>query len=102
MTKIIAPNKDYNGISAGIKFLEGVGECADPYLIEWFKSKGYVVEDGETPEPVVDEAEAEEIDRLNNMTVKELKNYVERNGIDVGKSTSKDGILKKIRAAQGK
>lgn len=45
MIKIMAPNKNYDGISAGVKFSKGVGECADPYLIEWFKEKGYEVEE---------------------------------------------------------
>lgn len=44
MAKIICPNKQYDGVSAGVKFSKGIGECADPYLIEWFKSKGYEVE----------------------------------------------------------
>ena len=45
MAKIFAPNKKYNGISAGVKFVNGVGETNDPRLIKWFKSKGYKVED---------------------------------------------------------
>ena len=44
MAKIFAPNKKYNGISAGVKFVNGVGETNDPRLIKWFKSKGYKVE----------------------------------------------------------
>lgn len=55
MAKILAPNKQYDGISAGIKFTNGVGECTDPYLINWFTSKGYVVEEAEID--VVEEAE---------------------------------------------
>ena len=44
MTKIYAPNKRYNGVSASVKFVNGVGETNDPHLINWFKSKGYKVE----------------------------------------------------------
>lgn len=43
MAKIIAPNKKYNGISASVNFVNGVGETNDPRLIAWFKSKGYEV-----------------------------------------------------------
>lgn len=50
MVKIMAPNKNYDGISAGVKFSKGIGECADPYLIEWFKEKGYEVEESEVKE----------------------------------------------------
>ena len=44
MAKVICPNKDYEGISAGVKFSKGIGECTDPYLIGWFKDKGYTVD----------------------------------------------------------
>ena len=40
----------YSGESASVFFVEGVGETDDPHLIEWFKSKGYAIED--EPEPV--------------------------------------------------
>ncbi len=50
MAKIYAPNELYSGESASVFFVEGVGETDDPHLIEWFKSKGYAIED--EPEPV--------------------------------------------------
>ena len=43
MAKIYAPNKEYNGISAGIYFTNGEAETDNPHLIEWFKEKGYEV-----------------------------------------------------------
>jgi hypothetical protein len=45
MAKISAPNKQYSGISAGVTFINGVGETANPLLIAWFKEKGYKVEE---------------------------------------------------------
>lgn len=72
MAQIIAPNKDYNGESASVTFVKGVGETSDAYLIEWFKEHGYTVIDDEaaevqpvTPEEdpatdVEDEEQAEE------------------------------------------
>ncbi|NBJ16634.1 MAG: hypothetical protein FNP40_13950 [Dehalobacter sp. 4CP] len=48
MTKIFAPNKQYNGASGGIQFSNGVAECSNPHLIDWFKSRGYVVEEDES------------------------------------------------------
>lgn len=42
--KIIAPNKNYNGESAGVNFVNGVGIAKDGKSIEWFKKKGYKVE----------------------------------------------------------
>lgn len=50
MAQIIAPNKDYNGESASVTFVKGVGETSDAYLIEWFKEHGYAVIDDEAAE----------------------------------------------------
>ena len=44
MAKIKAPNKEYTGISAGVPFVNGVGETDRPELLEWFKDHGYEVE----------------------------------------------------------
>ena len=44
MAKVFSPNKDYTGTSATVDFTQGVGKCADPHLLDWFKSKGYTVE----------------------------------------------------------
>jgi hypothetical protein len=82
MAKIIAPNKNYNGLSASVMFVNGIGECTDPYLISWFKKKGYRVE--------------EELN-LDKMTVLELKEYAEANGIDLGGLTKKAEILEKLK-----
>ncbi len=82
VAKIIAPNKNYNGLSASVMFVNGIGECTDPYLISWFKEKGYRVE--------------EELN-LDKMTVLELKEYAEANGIDLGGLTKKAEILEKLK-----
>lgn len=64
MAQIIAPNKDYNGESASVTFVKGVGETSDAYLIEWFKEHGYTVIEDEAAEvlpeaPETPETEAE-------------------------------------------
>lgn len=56
MAKIIAPNKKYNGETASVIFVDGVGETADTYLLSWFREHGYTVEETEPgtetePEP---------------------------------------------------
>lgn len=43
--KVHAPNKNYTGVSASVAFCNGVGETGDPYLLEWFKSHGYELEE---------------------------------------------------------
>ncbi len=61
MAQIIAPNKDYNGESASVIFIKGVGETSDAYLIEWFKEHGYtVIEEAEEVQPEVPPVAPEE------------------------------------------
>lgn len=43
--KVHAPNKNYTRVSASVAFCNGVGETEDPYLLEWFKSHGYELEE---------------------------------------------------------
>lgn len=65
MAQIIAPNKDYNGESASVTFVKGVGETSDAYLIEWFKEHGYtVIEDeaAEVPPIAPEEAPATDVE----------------------------------------
>ncbi len=56
MAKIYAKNKSYNGVSASVNFINGVGETDDKYLIEWFKNHGYTVNE----EPILDDEEIED------------------------------------------
>lgn len=91
MAKIYAPNKQYVGVSAGISFINGVGECSNPYLLDWFRSKGYEIE-----EPEDDKEPENDVPELGDMTIEELQDYAEEKGIDLGKATSHEGILKKI------
>lgn len=58
MVRIIAPNKGYSGISAGVPFTGGVADTDNPYLIDWFKSHGYIVED-DKPEDQTENKPAE-------------------------------------------
>lgn len=50
MAKILAPNKEYNGVTASVHFAAGVGETEKPALLNWFKTHGYQVEGAEKPE----------------------------------------------------
>lgn len=61
MAIIKALNEEYTGLSAGIEFNKGIGETSDPYLISWFKSKGYeVVEPDAKVKPEIIEPEVVE------------------------------------------
>ncbi len=45
--------------------------------------------------------EQKELTNMETMTAEDLILYAESNGINIGNATSKEGILKKIKAAQG-
>lgn len=44
MAKVYTPLQGYNGISASVTFVNGVGETDNENLLEWFEEKGYTVE----------------------------------------------------------
>lgn len=92
--KIFSPNKKYDGISAGIKFINGVGETTNPHILKWFEEHGYELEN---PLEEANESQKVETLELENMSVEELKAYAEKNNIDIGRSTTVEGIFKKIK-----
>lgn len=90
MARIIAPNKEYTGISASVFFYKGEGETEKPELIEWFKRHGYeVIKENKNP---TDKS-------IDEMSVEELIEYANEKNIDIGKATSQNGIIEKIKAA---
>lgn len=44
MAVIKSPNQEYTGTSAGVAFINGVGNTDNENLIEWFRDRGYEVE----------------------------------------------------------
>lgn len=52
MWKVTAPNGAYNGVSAGVAFVDGVGETDNPLALTYFRRHGYTVEEiAETKKP---------------------------------------------------
>ncbi|MGF9913732.1 hypothetical protein ABEX47_03355 [Paenibacillus ehimensis] len=92
MAKIYAPNTQYTGLSASVMFINGVGETSDPNLLEWFRDHGYIVEEETTEEPA-----AFGPTPFEDMTLAELKEYAEKNQIDLKGLTKKDDILAAIQ-----
>lgn len=43
--RITAPNRAYNGMSAGVRFVAGVGCTDSDWLAGWFRERGYTVEE---------------------------------------------------------
>lgn len=93
MAKIYAPNKQYNGVSASVTFAKGVGETNNPTLLSWFKDRGYTVEEEDKKDNPLKHFGIE-------MSVEQLKAYAIEHGIDIGQSSSVNGILKKITDAE--
>lgn len=122
--KIYSPNKKYCGVSASVTFVNGVGETDNPHLIKWFEAHGYKVEgtqmndsDNELTGEVNGESHADEVSNdtlsdnqeqdeggqdFSEMDADMLKAYAEENDIDIGNATTKEGILKKIKATSKK
>ena len=98
MAIIKTPVSGFNGNRGGVMFVDGVGETSIPHLIEWFKSKGYTVED--TPKIVEKEQKMEVVEvetkpetkypaALEAMSFEELVDYAKSLGKKKGL-----GILK--------
>lgn len=90
MAKIIAPNKEYTGVSASVSFCNGIGETENYDLIEWFREHGYTVIEEDVPKK--DKS-------IEEMSVEELVTYAKEHEIDIGKATSQSGIIDKIKEA---
>ncbi|MFL0194824.1 hypothetical protein ACJDU8_04440 [Clostridium sp. WILCCON 0269] len=76
MARIYSKNEKYNGISAGVNFVNGVGETHIPHLISWFYENGYAV--------------------IEKMNYKELIEYAKRKGFNaIG--IKKDELVKMLK-----
>ena len=60
MAVIKSPNQEYTGTSAGVYFVNGVGNTDNENLIEWFRDRGYEVEIPEVEEETEDVLAEEE------------------------------------------
>ena len=103
MARILAPNKQYSGISASVKFVNGEGFTTNEYLISWFKSHGYDVildaaEEGlEVPTPDADMRHKE----LEDMTKAELEEVAKAYGVVHNSKTTKEDLVKLIKEKAG-
>lgn len=83
MARIYSNNKKYNGISAGINFVNGVGETEVSHLISWFNENGYTVVE-------------EKILNYDDMKYKDLTEVAKEKGINaIG--IKKDELIKKLK-----
>ena len=91
MAKILAPNKSYTGISAGVAFSNGVGETEDKSLIEWFYSHGYEIEEKNN-----DEKQAS----LEEMKKEDLVKLATELEVDFTSKNTKDELIELIKTKQ--
>ena len=83
MAKIYC-DKEFNGISASVNFLDGVGISDDPYLISWFVEHGYkIIED--VREPSV----------YDSISYKELTEFAKEKGFN-GIGLKKELLIRKF------
>lgn len=84
MAKIYCNNKQYSGISAGVNFVNGVGESNLPHLLAWFQESGYTVVE-EKREPGI----------YDSMTYKEMTELAKERGFN-GIGLKKEDLIKAL------
>ena len=106
--KIYAPIENVNGIYASVLFVDSVGECDNPALIEWFRSHGYRigeserVENSTTTVRVVEDADVVvqpyEPD-FDSMTPNELRDWMREHGYGakIKNTRNKEKLLEILR-----
>lgn len=91
--KILAPNEEYTGISAGVSFSNGEGYTEDEWLVDWFENKGYKV----TKEDV---EENKKDGTLEDLTVKELKELAKDKRIEGYSDMKKEELIKALEGVE--
>lgn len=98
--KIYAPVKNASGVWATVRFIDGVGECDNPRLLQWFKAHGYRLEndDGKVIEATpADETFSQRVGvNVDLMTNEELREYLISHGLgkQVRSTRAREKLLK--------
>lgn len=114
------PVPEWSGYVRGVYFSRGVAECDDKVALEWFKSRGYTIEEPDVTEVEVVNAPTEEtipqkkkrksedlilktptnfrepLPNLSKFSVEELREFMMRSGISPGRTMSRCRLLQKI------
>lgn len=114
------PVPEWSGYVRGVYFSRGIAECDDKVALEWFKSRGYTIEESDVIENEVAVAPAEELvvpkkqrksedlilktptnyheplPNLSKFSVEELREFMMQSGISPGKTMSRCRLLQKI------
>ncbi|MDD4564246.1 MAG: hypothetical protein PHE79_01975 [Eubacteriales bacterium] len=89
MAKIYC-NKEFNGISVTVNFINGVGVSDDPYLISWFTENGYTVEE-----------EKREPSEYDSLSYKELTERAKERGFNAIGVKKEQLIVELIKLDEG-
>jgi len=81
------------------EFVEGKFEASDEQAYDILDSIGLKYDEVPDPEPKVEQNAGPE--SFEEMTLEEVKQFADENGIDIGKATTKAGIIEKIKAVLG-
>ena len=99
--KIYAPVKDFNGLRNNVRFINGVGETNNPTVLEWFESRGYIVEKPmeKCDEPLEIALENCEEPDFEAMTPNELRDWMRENGYGskIKNTRNKEKLLEILR-----
>lgn len=114
------PVPEWSGYVRGIYFSRGVAECDDKVALEWFKNRGYIVEESNVVENEVVDIPTEEtiapkkrkinedlilvtptnyhepLPNLHKFSVEELREFMLRAGVSPGRTMSRSRLLQKI------
>lgn len=95
MPKVYAPNTEYTGVSAGVYFVNGVGETEDERALLYFRDAGYRIEGEDGP---AEEAAASE-PSLEDMSATALRDLARERGIKGYSTMSKDELIEALKGA---
>lgn len=99
--KIYAPVKDFNGIRNNVRFVNGVGETDDKWLIQWFVNRGYTIEKSleKCDEVIENSLEKSDEPDFDTMTPNELRDWMRENGYGskIKNTRNKEKLLEILR-----
>ena len=91
MAKIKSPDKSFNGEAYGIKFVDGIAETEDTYLISRLITRGYKVVGKEK----LEEEPKEKEENLEELEYNELQDIAKK--LDIKANQSTEDLIKAIK-----